>query len=203
MNTPIPVKSHAKYTSGPIGALCGSPGKTGCTFRSAAVLQKVATLLPGLLWEISSGGHIIESSSQFQAKLREKRQTDLQIRQASHAVSLYWDVQKALKARPMAFAAAPLSKATEAAKLYRLPAELPKKQIQGKERGSQVPTVAQAPWDRAISQLIAVIKTRHYSPKTLKSYSHWARKLQSFKRDREPSSLTSEYVKEFLTYLAV
>lgn len=63
--------------------------------------------------------------------------------------------------------------------------------------------MAQAPWDGARSQLGAVIKARHYSPKTLKSYSHWARKLQSFKKDREPSSLTSEDVKDFLTYLAV
>jgi hypothetical protein len=59
-NTPIPVESHAEDTSGPIGALCGAPGKTGYTFRSAPVLQKVATLLPGLLWQISSAGHIIE-----------------------------------------------------------------------------------------------------------------------------------------------
>lgn len=83
-----------------------------------------------------------KSQAQFLDKLREKKQTDWQIKQAAHAVSLYWDVQRALKAR-------------------------------------------------------------HYSPKTLKSYNHWARKLQSFKKDREPSSLTSEDVKEFLTYLAV
>jgi hypothetical protein len=65
-----------------------------------------------------------KSASQFQAKLREKRQTDLQIRQAAHAVSLYWDVQRALKARPTASPAESLSKTAEAAKAYRLPAEL-------------------------------------------------------------------------------
>lgn len=144
-----------------------------------------------------------KSQAQFLDKLREKKQADWQIKQAAHAVSLYWDVQRALKARPTTSTAEPLPKAAEAAKPYRLPARPPKKQIAGKGKGSQVPTMAQAPWDRAISQLVAVIKTRHYSPKTLKSYSHWARKLQSFKKDREPSSLTSEDVKEFLTYLAV
>jgi hypothetical protein len=144
-----------------------------------------------------------KSQAQFLDKLREKKQADWQIKQAAHAVSLYWDVQRALKARPTASTADTLFKAAEAAKPYRLPAELPKKQIAGKGKGSQIPPVAQTPWDRAISQLAAVIKTRHYSPKTLKSYSHWARKLQSFKKDREPLSLTSGDVKEFLTYLAV
>jgi len=144
-----------------------------------------------------------KSQAQFLDKLREKKQADWQIEQAAQAVSLYWDVQRALKARPTASATEPLSKAAEATKPYRLPAELPKKQTAGKEKGSRIPPMAQAPWDRAMSQLVAVIKTRHYSPKTLKSYSHWARKLQSFKKDREPSSLTSEDVKEFLTYLAV
>jgi hypothetical protein len=144
-----------------------------------------------------------KSQAQFLDKLREKKQADWQIQQATHAVSLYWDVQRALKARTKASAAESLSKAAEAAKPYRLPAELPKKQTAGKEQGSQIPALVQAPWDQAISQLSEVIKTQHYSPKTLKSYSHWARKLQSFKKDREPSSLTSEDVKEFLTYLAV
>jgi integrase len=50
---------------------------------------------------------------------------------------------------------------------------------------------------------VAVIKTKHYSPKTLKSTGHWARKLRDFRKDREPSSPSSEDVKEFLTYLAV
>jgi integron integrase len=144
-----------------------------------------------------------KSQAQFLDKLQEKKQAAWQIEQAAHAVSLFWDAQRALKARTKASAAESLSKAAEAAKPYRLPAELPKKQTAAKEKGTQIPPVAQAPWDRAISQLSEVIKTRHYSPKTLKSYSHWARKLQSFKKDREPSSLTSEDVKEFLTYLAV
>jgi hypothetical protein len=52
-----------------------------------------------------------------------------------------------------------LSKAAEAAKPYRLAAELPKKQIAAKEEGTQIPPMAQAPWDRGKSQLVAVIKT--------------------------------------------
>jgi hypothetical protein len=144
-----------------------------------------------------------KSQAQLLDKLREKKQAGWQIKQAAHAVSLYWNVQRGLKARPTASVAGPLSKAAEGAKAHRLQPELPKKQLARKEKESQIPPMAQSPWDRAISQLVAVIKTRHYSPKTLKSYNHWARKLQSFKKDSEPSALTCEDVKEFLTYLAV
>jgi len=55
-------------------------------------------------------------------------------------------------------------------------------------------TTEQTPWDQAISDLVGIIKTKHCSPKTLKSYAHWARKLQEFKTEKEPSSLSSEDV---------
>ena len=70
-----------------------------------------------------------KSQAQFLDKLREKKQTDWQIKQAAQAVSLYWTVQRALKARSTASTAESLSKAAEAAKPYRLPAELAKKKI--------------------------------------------------------------------------
>ena len=144
-----------------------------------------------------------KSQAQFLDKLREKKQTDWQIKQAAHAVSLYWDVQRALKPSAAASGAEPLSRAAEASIPYGLPASIPKGQTAGPEKRSQTRPVVQTPWDRALSELVAVIKTLHYSPKTLKSYSHWARKLHDFRKAREPSSLSSEDVKEFLTYLAV
>jgi len=47
------------------------------------------------------------------------------------------------------------------------------------------------------------IKVRHYSPKTLKSYRTWVRKLQTYTQSKAPSTLDSNDVKKFLTYLAV
>lgn len=47
------------------------------------------------------------------------------------------------------------------------------------------------------------IKVRHYSPKTLKSYRAWTRKLHGYVHPRPPSTLTNEDVKAFLSYLAV
>lgn len=51
--------------------------------------------------------------------------------------------------------------------------------------------------------MTAVIKTKHYSVKTLKSYSYWVWKFQSYRKDTEPLLLGSEDVKAFLTWLAV
>ena len=145
-----------------------------------------------------------KSQAQFLDKLSEKKQTDWQIKQAAHAVSLYWDVQRALKPSAAASGTESLPRAAEASIPYGLPASVPKKgQTPVLEKRSQTRPVVQVPWDRALCELVAVIKTRHYSPKTLKSYSHWARKLHDFRKAREPSSLSSEDVKEFLTYLAV
>jgi integron integrase len=143
------------------------------------------------------------SPAQFQVKLREKRQTDSQIRQAAHAVSLFYELQKPLKPASLPSAAKPLSIAAEASGPYSLGASVPAGQPAVSVKTPPRSRVEQTPWDRALSELVGVIKTRHYSPKTLKSYSHWARKLREFRKEKEPSSLISEDVKEFLTYLAV
>ncbi|MGQ3683743.1 MAG: integron integrase [Candidatus Loosdrechtia sp.] len=58
-------------------------------------------------------------------------------------------------------------------------------------------------WDQTIEKLVAEIKTRHYSRKTLKTYADWARKFQRYLRDKPPDKLSSVDVKEYLTYLAV
>ena len=47
------------------------------------------------------------------------------------------------------------------------------------------------------------IHIRHYSPKTLKTYTQWLRHLQTFTRSKDPEALSSADVKEFLTFLAV
>lgn len=57
-------------------------------------------------------------------------------------------------------------------------------------------------WKIAISDLGNQIKVRHYSPKTLKSYATWVRKLQRFSRNKDPQLLTTQDVKAFSTDLA-
>ncbi len=58
-------------------------------------------------------------------------------------------------------------------------------------------------WKKAHFELLAEIKIRHYSPKTLKSYSMWVRKFQFFTKNKMPWTLSPTDVKEFLRFLAI
>lgn len=58
-------------------------------------------------------------------------------------------------------------------------------------------------WHKALSDLSAEIKLRHYSPKTLKTYAMWARKFQFFTRNKEVQSVSPPDVREYLKFLAV
>ena len=58
-------------------------------------------------------------------------------------------------------------------------------------------------WSAALVGLSNEIKVRHYSPNTLKSYVTWVNKLQHFCKGKDPAELTTDVVKEFLTFLAV
>lgn len=55
----------------------------------------------------------------------------------------------------------------------------------------------------AFEGLQAEIKVRHYSPKTLKNYSSWLGKFQTFTKSKPLASLSDTDIKEFLTFLAV
>jgi len=58
-------------------------------------------------------------------------------------------------------------------------------------------------WKQVYAELFNVIRTRHYSQKTLKTYTTWLRHFQGFMQNKEPSSLTPIDVKTFLNYLAI
>lgn len=64
-------------------------------------------------------------------------------------------------------------------------------------------SAAEKDWRDVYEQLEVAIKVRHYSPKTLKSYRAWTRKLHGYVRPRAPGSLSNEDVKAFLSYLAI
>ncbi|GBE04743.1 tyrosine recombinase XerD [bacterium BMS3Abin10] len=58
-------------------------------------------------------------------------------------------------------------------------------------------------WKKAMVNLYAEIKIRHYSPSTLKTYTNWVRKFYAFTECKDPRTLTPVDVKKFLAYLAV
>ena len=47
------------------------------------------------------------------------------------------------------------------------------------------------------------IKVRHYSPSTLKTYTGWTRKFQTYTKSKDTRLLAVDDVKAFLTWLAV
>jgi len=63
--------------------------------------------------------------------------------------------------------------------------------------------VGNSSWKAAIASLENTIRMRHYSDKTLKSYRKYIRDFQTYTKSLEPERLTAEYVKDYLTHLAV
>ncbi len=58
-------------------------------------------------------------------------------------------------------------------------------------------------WNGAYNDLNGLMKIKHYSPKTLKTYTNWLKKFQGFIHNKDIHALTPSDVKEFLEYLAV
>jgi len=122
-----------------------------------------------------------ESLSYFIKKLKEKNQTDQQQKQASHAISIYYEILSADRKKEIPFNH--------------------KKKILSSKKEYLKPT--NADWRPIYSDLNAEIKLRHYSPKTFQSYRGWVRQLQGFTRSKDPQLLSSADIKDFLTFLAV
>ncbi len=120
----------------------------------------------------------------FIKKLREKKQTRQQQKQAYDSILIYYE-------------------------LYGIqPGWIEKPFVKPKVREDRISyDAAAAPdqkqWADVYKKISNEIRVRHYSPKTLKAYSAWTRKFQQYIKNKLPESLEVEDVKEFLTYLAV
>ncbi len=125
-----------------------------------------------------------ESLRNFLRKLGEKRQTREQQKQASHAISLYYKIVP--------------TNTIPAQKIKSFGSQ--RDQITSEKIKSSDESQG---WKSALDNLSSEIKIRHYSPKTLKTYALWVKKFQVFIRNKDPQLLSSNDVKEFLTFLAV
>ena len=67
--------------------------------------------------------------------------------------------------------------------------------------GEKVLKSSGADWTSVYNDLDNAIKVRHYSPSTLKTYTGWIRKFQTYTKSKDSRLLTAEDVKEFLTWL--
>ncbi|MBF0102643.1 MAG: integron integrase [Desulfobacterales bacterium] len=152
----------------------------------------------------------------FLDKLRQKKQVEFQIKQASHAVALYYEILKQdikkentisssiqdLNSDDIQYVDNTLIKPTQVT--YTLSNQT-KRPIQKKETGYYQPetNLISDKWTSVYTDLNTEIKLRHYSPKTFKTYKDWIKQFQSFTNSKELELLSDRDIKEFLTYLAV
>ena len=122
-----------------------------------------------------------ETLKSFIEKLQEKRQTQQQQKQAFHAVSLYYELALVGLGKDDLF-------------------KNKNKNLSIKKEGLKI---SGADWALAYNNLKAEISLRHFSPKTLRSYTGWIRRFQDYSRSKDTKLLTSLDVKDYLTYLAV
>jgi len=155
-----------------------------------------------------------ESLPNFIRKLQEKKQTKAQQEQAETAITMYFEIVKGSKFMPSngqkPFSFREVSKTPIQDKIavpppfrdaaatrpgfsanHRLPGKAP------------VALGSGFSWKDEYSRLADEIQMRHYSPKTLQTYRGWMQKFQTFIRSKPPKNLSSQDVKEFLTFLAV
>jgi len=129
----------------------------------------------------------------FIDKLRDKKQTPEQQKQAAHAVALYFESRQK---------AGDPARRHPVTQKHVAPVHQKRPSPEG-SGGGPVSFVQSSDWEKVHVDLSAEIKTRHYSPKTLKAYALWTRQFQRFLRNRPPQELSSVEVKEYLPHLAV
>ncbi len=137
-----------------------------------------------------------ESLPDFIQKLKEKGQTNIQQKQANEAIHIYYEL---IRAKPIDDTGELPERQPnpegvgEAQNSYRAAPLQPKFQIETSKRDSSQNKAAQTGvkgnWRAAYEQLSNEIKVRHYSPKTLKSYSVRVRKLQYFAKSKDTALL--------------
>ena len=113
--------------------------------------------------------------------MEEKKQNEQQIKQAYYAISLYYELGliNSEKDSPFKY----------------------KNENLSIEKESFKPTNAN--WVPAYNILKNEISLRHYSVKTLRSYTGWVRRLQDYTKSKDLKLLSSQDVKDYLTFLAV
>ncbi|MDP3014207.1 MAG: phage integrase N-terminal SAM-like domain-containing protein [Candidatus Subteraquimicrobiales bacterium] len=105
----------------------------------------------------------------FIEKLKEKKQTPEQQKQAAYAVSLYFEILRNLENKT------PPASVNSNTTLSPVSEPQPPKRVPEAEYAEKP---GSPEWDAVIAILAAEIKTRHYSRKTLKAYARWSRQFQ-------------------------
>lgn len=151
----------------------------------------------------------------FLKKLQEKHQSEEQRQQAHQALTLFFEMDDSTEKvfdqdRPLVASAMTIPDCEKIEESPPLPPPMstlaPPYKVsrvsQYSEAGYEVKS-ASPEWDELLEKLAAEIKFRHYSRKTLKTYALWSRQFQRYLKNKPPQELSSDDVKDYLTYLAV
>ena len=103
----------------------------------------------------------------FIKKLQEKKQNIQQQKQAHAAISLYYAIH---------FSSNTITKPASTPQSPSLPTK------------AEGPKAKNADWTPVFQKLKAAIKLRHHSPRTLKTYTGWARQFQAFTKSKHQGS---------------
>jgi len=158
-----------------------------------------------------------ESLSAFLEKLKEKKQAESLRKQAHHAVSLFYEMDHLSGRKTMngtsngksvTYRRTEPDFSSHTKKVAFNQAVFSGRKIipQTSKPGSDTkmaPGQSGADWTEVFNELKNAVKMRHYSPKTLKTYSGWVRKLQTYTKSKDPRLVSVDDVKAFLTWLAV
>jgi integron integrase len=150
------------------------------------------------------------SLSAFLKKLNEKKQSDQLQKQAEQTVRLYFAwVQSSKKRQDFRSkdntrhsTTIPPNTYSDNRQEYRS-LVVDSSQPQGLATNKDTVQQGGADWTGIFEELRNTIRVRHYSRATLKTYTGWVRKFQAFTESKDPTLLTTEDVKQFLTSLAV
>lgn len=150
-------------------------------------------------------GEVETRIRRFLNKLQEKKQGEDRLRQAHHAVTLYFKMlQNNPGNQPMVPGGPnPAVQQTESPNQELAPPTVNTVRKSFYSEAGYQEKSSSPEWDEVIEKMAAEIKVRHYSRKTLRTYALWSRKFQYFLKNKSPQELGSDDVKAYLTHLAV
>jgi integron integrase len=148
-----------------------------------------------------------ESLPNFLNKLKEKKQTGIQQKQAHESVHLFYEL--ASQQPGIKEVLDLISQQSDEIRSNLKPDIRTDSSFRNENSRiyTKLPTIRKGEinykWQKIYDELNDEIKVRHYSPKTFKSYAIWIRKFQGFTKSKSPETLSPSDVKDFLTFLAV
>jgi integron integrase len=162
--------------------------------------------------------HDLSSLPLFIKKLTSKKQPDAFLKQADHAVTIYYQLNKqqiteSVPPKPSqgtSITQEPHKAGLENENVLALRESNPTRptEIHGslsppfiRRAVKEKTKVEETPWEDMYEKLKEEIELRHYSRKTLKSYSLWARKFGSFAYETSPNDISPKELRAYLTYL--